>query len=349
MKEEFVNQVCDSMSSVITQSQLNYLKNILYASLEKYSLSSVKNEIVEYTSDDKYVQLFLIAKKMDGCTDATLGLYRRTLTQKWLHLYVQKPVTQFTRDDLQYHFAKRMIDNPNLKKTTLNSERRVFSSFFAWLHDNEYISKNPMATIKKIKMGKEVKEPYTEEEIEKMRSRLIEKIQESSSKRHSSEEAIRNLAIFEFLLSTGCRVSELTGAKKENLDLEKREVKVFGKGQKWRTCFLSAVAAMRLKEYLSCQLYKDSPYIFTNCNGRPENGARLEKPAVEIVIRYLGRELGIKAYPHKFRRTCATMLLKKGMPIEQVKIVLGHESIDTTLIYAHTEISEVKFNHDKYI
>ena len=152
--------------------------------------------------------------------------------------------------------------------------------------------------------------------------------------------------LLEVLLSTGCRAGEITGAKLCDLNLEKREMKVVGKGNKERVCYLNVRSAMKLKEYLNYR-NKDSEYIFT-----PVLTSDLEKinvSCLEVMIRNLGKKLGIEAYPHKFRRTAATVALNKGMPIEEVQIMLGHEQIDTTLIYAKVKNSNVKSSHEKYM
>lgn len=348
MKEEFINKVCGSMASIIDGNQLAFLRNILYSNLDQYNLVPVKNEIVEYTSDDDILKMFIVAKKIDGLSDKSLYFYSSTL-QRYLHMYIKKPVSQFTKDDLRMHFAKRMIENPDISKVTINNERRIFSSFFTWLFINNYISSNPMVAIKNIKVDKIIKEPFSEMEIEKMRDFLVEESRKEFSQKRQKQVAIRNLAIFEFLLSTGCRISELTGAKLKDLDLHNKECKVFGKGSKERICYLNALSVMRLEQYLEVRGESKSPYIFIGYNGKKEHGDTLDKGAIECMIRDVGNQLGIKAHPHKFRRTCATMLLNKGMPIEQVQIILGHNQLDTTLIYAQTNRKTVKMNHEKYM
>ena len=345
MKDEFVNKVCGFMASAVDETQLSYLRNVLYAKLAEYEIRTSKNEVALYTEDGDVVKMFLLSKKIDGLSDRSLKTYNDVLKTQ-LHRYIQKPVLQFTKDDLRMHFARRMLDSPNLSKTYINHERRVFSTFFNWLNINGYVNGNPMSAVKIMKEDYVLKEPFEEREINKMRDWLVEDTTKKHKTKAQDYASIRNLAIFEFLLSTGCRVSELSGAKLKDLDLRNKECKVFGKGAKERICYLNDITVMRLEHWLRVRGEDDVPYIFINCNG---SKSQYKVSGVEIMIRKLGKELGINAHPHKFRRTCATTLLNKGMPIEQVQIILGHNQLDTTLIYARTNNKTVKMNHEKYI
>lgn len=345
MKEQFINKVCGNMTGIIDENQLLYLKNVMYSHLDYYNITSQKNEVAHYTNDDEIINMFIVAKKIDGLSDRSLKNYSSTL-KKYLHMYIQKPVSMFTKDDLRMHFARRMIDNPQISKCYINIERRIFSSFFSWLTINEYIQKNPMVAVKNIKVDKVIKEPYTEREIEKMRDYLTGEIRKHKTKNNRWLKCVRDLAIFEFLLSTGCRVSELTGAKLSDLSLKNKECKVFGKGSKERVCYLNELATIRLEEWFEARGEDGTPYVFVGTDNRR---MKLEVSGVGTMVRAIGKKVGVKAHPHKFRRTCATTLLNKGMPIEQVKIVLGHNQIDTTLIYAQTNKKTVKLNHEKYM
>ena len=209
--------------------------------------------------------------------------------------------------------------------------RRVLSSFFSWLEDEDYILKSPVRRIHKVKTGKTVKETYSDEALEIMRDHA---------------ENIRDLAMIDLLASTGMRVGELVQLNRGDIDFENRECIVFGKGDKERKVYFDARAKIHLQNYLT-ERADDNPALFVTLLS-PFN--RLKISGVEIRLRELGRKLNIpKVHPHKFRRTLATMAIDKGMPIEQVQHLLGHQSIDTTMVYAQVSQSNVKTSHRKYI
>ena len=329
--------------------QQTYIRNVLDIKLSSYDVTKKNREVAIYDGidkDSKIIQMFLIQKKIDGCSDRTIKAYKDYL--KHLHEYINdKSLIQFTREDIRLHFAKRMLDNQNVSKVSFDNERRVFSSFFNWMVDNDYISSNPMRTMKRIKADKVIKNAFTEEEIEKMRNELNEQKIIAHTK-HEKKLAERNIAIFEFLLSTGCRVSELCGIKYTDLNLVNKECKVFGKGAKERICYLNARAFIALNEYIEEVKEFNNEYLFISFNEKTHL-SHIKTSGVEIMIRELGNKVGVKAHPHKFRRTCATTLLNKGMPLEQVKDVLGHEQINTTMIYVSPNKSMVKINHERYM
>ena len=339
---------------MLSGEELAILRGVLLIAFDGIEVVRSQNQIsTEVLDDNELVQRFLIQKKIDGLSKRTIDYYRVTL-EKWLHFYIKKSVLQWTRDDVRMHFARRMIDYPEVSKVTINNDRRNFSSFFTWLMDEGYLRNgNPMKAMKKIKVDKVIKEPIPDDQIEVMRDKLAEKKNSSQEGSQKWFKAVRDQAMFEFLLTTGCRIGELTTAKLKDLDLEKREVKVFGKGAKERVCYLNTISVLRLRQWLEARKDIDHENIFITADsiaqGSNEHGS-LKIPGVEIVIRELGRECGFeKIHPHRFRRTAATTALRKGMPIEQVQLMLGHEQIDTTMIYAKTDTKSVKYSHDKYM
>ena len=339
---------------MLSGDELAILRGVLLIAFDGVEVVRSQNQIsTEVLDDNELVQRFLIQKKIDGLSKRTIDYYRVTL-EKWLHFYIKKSVLEWTRDDVRMHFARRMIDYPEVSKVTINNDRRNFSSFFTWLMDEGYLRNgNPMKAMKKIKVDKVIKEPIPDDQIEVMRDKLAEKKNSSQEGSKKWFKAVRDQAMFEFLLTTGCRIGELTTAKLKDLDLEKREVKVFGKGAKERVCYLNTISVLRLRQWLEARKDIDHENIFITADsiaqGSNEHGS-LKIPGVEIVIRELGRECGFeKIHPHRFRRTAATTALRKGMPIEQVQLMLGHEQIDTTMIYAKTDTKSVKYSHDKYM
>ena len=339
---------------MLSGEELAILRGVLLIAFDGIEVVRSQNQIsTEVLNDNELVQRFLIQKKIDGLSKRTIDYYRVTL-EKWLHFYIKKSVLEWTRDDVRMHFARRMIDYPEVSKVTINNDRRNFSSFFTWLMDEGYLRNgNPMKAMKKIKVDKVIKEPIPDDQIEVMRDKLAEKKNSSQEGSQKWFKAVRDQAMFEFLLTTGCRIGELTTAKLKDLDLEKREVKVFGKGAKERVCYLNTISVLRLRQWIEARKDIDHENIFITADsiaqGSNEHGS-LKISGVEIVIRELGRECGFeKIHPHRFRRTAATTALRKGMPIEQVQLMLGHEQIDTTMIYAKTDTKSVKYSHDKYM
>lgn len=216
-------------------------------------------------------------------------------------------------------------------KVTVDNIRRILSSFFSWLEDEDYIVKSPVRRIHKVKVGKTVKETYSDEALEQMRDHC---------------EGIRDLALIDLLASTGMRVGELVKLNRNDIDFENRECIVTGKGDKQRRVYFDARTKIHLQRYLAERI-DDNPALFVSLLA-PYN--RLQISGVEIRLRRLGRELNIpKVHPHKFRRTLATMAIDKGMPIEQVQHLLGHQSLDTTLQYAMVNQTNVKMSHRKFI
>lgn len=188
-----------------------------------------------------------------------------------------------------------------------------------------------MRRIHKVKTCKTVKETYTDEALEIMRD---------------SADSVRDLAIIDMLASTGMRVGELVKLNKADIDFQNRECVVLGKGNKQRKVYFDARTKIHLKKYLDSRC-DENEALFVSLQ-KPYN--RLQISGVEIRLRELGRKLNLnKVHPHKFRRTLATMAIDKGMPIEQVQQLLGHQSVDTTLQYAMVNQNNVKASHKKYI
>lgn len=350
LKDEIINKVICSMH-MLSGEELAILRGVLLIAFDGIEVVRSQNQIsTEVLNDNELVQRFLIQKKIDGLSKRTIDYYRVTL-EKWLHFYIKKSVLEWTRDDVRMHFARRMIDYPEVSKVTINNDRRNFSSFFTWLMDEGYLRNgNPMKAMKKIKVDKVIKEPIPDDQIEVMRDKLAEKKNSSQEGSQKWFKAVRDQAMFEFLLTTGCRIGELTTAKLKDLDLEKREVKVFGKGAKERVCYLNTLSVLRMHQWLDARKNIDNEYIFVAVDKTKGKHERLKISGVEIAIRRLGRECGFEnIHPHRFRRTAATTALRKGMPIEQVQLMLGHEQIDTTMIYAKTDTKNVKYSHDKYM
>lgn len=327
----------DALMTEITQGMLPYLNNAQMAQLQEtlkrclankeVSICAVDAPTAEHTNDE-LTQMFIAGKKVEGCSEKTLRYYQTTLI-KVLGSF-DKHLTCLTTDDLRKYLSDYQEEH-KCSKANIDNIRRILSSFFAWLEEENYIMKSPMRRIHKIKTAKVVKETYTDEALEQMRDNCT---------------SSRDLAMIDLLASTGMRVGELVRLNRNDIDFESRECIVFGKGSKERPVYFDARTKIHLKNYLDSRT-DDNPALFVSLL-KPYN--RLQISGVEIRLRDMGRKLGIpKVHPHKFRRTLATRAIDKGMPIEQVQQLLGHSKIDTTMEYAMVDQNNVKISHRKYI
>lgn len=278
--------------------------------------------------DTDLLPAFIAAKRVEGCSEKSLRYYESTI-RNMLNT-ISKPEKQITTEDLR-SYLDTYQRRGTVSKVTLDNVRRILSSFFSWLEDEDYIVKSPVRRIHKVKTGKTVKETYTDESLELMRDHC---------------DNPRDLALIDLLASTGIRVGELVKLNRDDVDFENRECIVFGKGNKERKVYFDARTKIHLQKYLANRT-DDNEALFVSLIKPFE---RLQISGVEIRLRKIGRELGIhKTHPHKFRRTLATMAIDKGMPIEQVQQLLGHQSIDTTLQYAMVNQANVKNSCKKFI
>ncbi|MDO5849071.1 MAG: tyrosine-type recombinase/integrase [Methanobrevibacter sp.] len=274
------------------------------------------------------LKLFLSAKHVEGCSDKTIVYYKSTIEKMFSK--INKRVENITTDDLRQYLTIHKQER-NSSKITMDNIRRIFSSFFSWLEDEDYILKNPVRRIRKVKTGRVVKEVLSDEDLEILRDNCNE---------------IRDLAIIELLISTGIRVGELVRLNIDDIDFYERECVVFGKGESEREVYFDARTKIHLMQYLESR-NDDNAALFVSLRN-PHS--RLTINGVEKALRKLGLKSGIeKVHPHKFRRTMATLAIDKGMPIEQVQKLLGHIQIDTTMKYAMVTQNNVKFAHRKFI
>ena len=269
------------------------------------------------------------AKRIEGCSERTLAYYKATIEHMLSIIVV--PLRQVQTDDLRSYLAEYQLRN-NCSKTTIDNIRRNLSSFFSWLESEDYIIKSPIRRIHKIRTGSKVKETLSEECVERLRDSCLH---------------IRDLAMIDLLYSTGIRVGELVNLNIGDINFEERECIVYGKGNKQRRVYFDAKAKVHLKRYLEERIdYNEA--LFVTLDSPFE---RLKISGVEIRLRKLGQlaSLDQRVHPHKFRRSMATRAIDKGMPIEQVQKLLGHQQIDTTMHYAMVNQSNVKISHRKFI
>lgn len=321
MEEKLVN-ILNEMAEVLSISQMKKLQEVLLRNLNEAESPDVS------TSNQEYLQLFLDAKKIEGCSERTLQYYRVTIEK--LLCKIEVPIRKISAELIRSYLSEYQKKN-NCSKVTVDNVRRNISSFFSWLEEEDYILKSPMRRIHKIKTKQSVKGIISDEAIEKLRDGCC---------------CLRDLAMIDFLYSTGIRVGELVNLNISDINYETRECVVFGKGNKERRVYFDAKSKIHLQNYLDSR-NDDNPALFVTLNGSHK---RLKISGVEIRIRELGRALGLsKIHPHKFRRTMATRAIDKGMPIEQVQKILGHSQIDTTMQYAIVNQANVKSSHQKFI
>lgn len=327
MKTKLISKIQNQMKPFLNQGQYLRLTNSLLNSLKDIEIIDNNNDSNE-KDNFKLLKSFLSAKQVEGRSEKTLIYYNSTL-EKML-LKINKQVYNITTDDIRRYLFNYKKEK-NSSKITIDNMRRIFSSFFSWLEDEDYILKNPVRRIHRVKTGRVVKEVLTDENLEILRDNCDE---------------IRDLAIVEILISTGIRVGELVRLNIRDINFYERECIVFGKGESERVVYFDARTKIHLLEYLESRR-DDNPALFVSLN-KPKK--RLGISGVETRLRELGRKCKIpKVHPHKFRRTLATNAIDKGMPIEQVQKLLGHVQIDTTMQYAMVNQNNVKIAHRKFI
>lgn len=327
MKEKIISQIIREMLSSLNNEQLSKLKTTLEIYLYNVSIEAKQDDDTEKEEVD-YLEVFLSAKRIEGCSEKTLAYYKNTIQQ--MLDSIGKSVCTIVTEDLRTYLAEYQKEKKS-SKVTIDNIRRIFSSFFAWLEDEDYIIKSPVRRIHRIKAASTIKETYTDEQLESMRDNC---------------DNPRDLALIDILASTGMRVGELVLLNRDDISFDERECIVFGKGDKERMVYFDARTKIHLQNYLDSRI-DNNDALFVSLKA-PYN--RMKIGGIELRLRDMGKRLNIeKVHPHKFRRTLATVAIDKGMPIEQLQKLLGHQRIDTTLQYAMVKQSNVKIAHRKYI
>ena len=327
MKEELMEEVMQSMLLYLDNAQMKQLRQAMEHVLSRYDVTELEKKPEEDDSNN-LIARFIAAKRIEGCSEKTLKYYQTTIDA--MIASIGKNVRHIHTDDLRTYLTEYQSKHQS-SKVTIDNIRRILSSFFSWLEDEDYIIKSPVRRIHKVKAASNIKETYSDEDLEKMRDNC---------------EGLRDLAMIDMLASTGMRVGEMVLLNRDDINFAERECVVFGKGDKERIVYFDARAKLHLQEYLDSRT-DDNPALFVTLRAPHE---RIQIGGIEHRLREMGMRLNIsKVHPHKFRRTLATMAIDKGMPIEQLQRLLGHQRIDTTLQYAMVKQSNVKAAHRKYI
>ena len=327
MRKELISDVMQRMLPYLDNAQMKQLEQAMENVLQNYEITGINSGFAE-EDNQTLLDAFLSSKRIEGCSEKTLKYYRTTLETMLASL--EKNVRRVFTEDLRTYLTEYQNRN-QCSKVSIDNIRRILSSFFAWLEDEDYIVKSPVRRIHKVKTATCIKETYTDEDLERMRDNC---------------ENLRDLAIIDMLASTGMRIGEMVLLNRRDINFNERECVVFGKGDKERVVYFDARTKLHLQEYLEGRQDKN-PALFVSLKAPYE---RVKIGGIETRLREIGKKLNIiKVHPHKFRRTLATMAIDKGMPIEQLQRLLGHQRIDTTLQYAMIKQSNVKIAHKKYI
>lgn len=327
MNEWLINDICVQMQGNLTENQMKCLRKVLADNIKGIRISNPEEHLNTQNSI-QYLEKYLAAKKLEGCSEKTITYYKTTIEK--LLLVVDKNVREITTEEFRTYLSAYQSEHNN-SMVTIDNIRRIISGFFTWLEDEDYIVKSPARRIHKVKTAQLIKETFTDENLEELRNACDE---------------LRDLVIIEFLASTGVRIGELVKIDRDSINFYERSCIVHGKGNKQREVYFDARTKFHLQEYLDSRTDKEKA-LFVSLN-KPYK--RLSASGIEKIIKKIGAKTEIeRVYPHKFRRSLATMAIDKGMPIEQVQKLLGHVRIDTTMHYAMVNQSNVKMAHRKYI
>lgn len=328
---DFAREFMAKLDGKVSEEDMRIILRELEVFSGNYDIQKKETEIVEYQEPElpECYKVYMISKKIEGLSKETLKTYDLYLRD--FLLTVNKPVSEITANDIRiYLYEYQRIHG--VTNRTMDGKRLVINTFLQWCCDEGYIARNPCKQIHPIKYESKMREPLTGVEMELVRDAC---------------RTYRERAIIEVFYSTGCRVSELVRLNRSDVDFQKGEVHLFGKGNKHRISYINARAEVALKKYLFSRQDNDPALIVSD---RKPHG-RIKKTGIEKIVRDIGErsEIGRRVYPHLIRHTTATDALEHGMELQEVQAILGHEKMDTTLIYAKICQDNVKYNHKRYI
>lgn len=328
MTEKIINVIVAQMVD-LNNEQRNKLEAVLHHVLGEYNIVQKDTSVV--IQEDEWMNvlnIFLARKLTDGKSERTVKLYKTQLSH--LLSYLNKRCEDITEDDL-FSYLTMYRQVRHVSNQYLDDLRRIMTSFFGWLYRKGFVSKNPAIGLDPIKVEKTIKRPFSDEELESLRNNC---------------NTEREIALIDFLYSTGIRVSELVNLNINDINMDTLDVVVNGKGNKERRTYLTRTARLHLKKYLE-KRDDENEALFVS-ERAPHN--RLSVAGVQKILREIGVRAGVdKTHPHRFRRTMATNILKKGMPLEEVSSLLGHVKLETTMIYCTLNQENVRFSHAKYM
>lgn len=325
MEEKFRVELLTMLDKSMSKELVSVVDMALTALFQKYDVSEACTDLaVCDDSNERIINTYIASMRLEGRSEKTLKQYYDALTK--LLDEIPKSIKDIRTNDIRYHLAHYQTTH-NVSNATVNNKRKFLSAFFVWATREEIVDKNPMLKINSIKEKYVTKKPFSDIELAKIRDAL---------------EDNREKALVEFLLSTGCRVSEVAGLKVGNIDFRTGECVVLGKGNKERTVYLNNKSMYYLERYLGGLVDAERP-LFMNARGRG-----MTKQNIEELMRIIGKRAGVsKVHPHRFRRTMATNAMKRGMPVQYIQVILGHSKLDTTMIYCIYDKEVVKAEYLK--
>lgn len=325
MEEKFRVELLTMLGKSMSKELVSVVDMALTALFQKYDVSEACTDLaVCDDSNERIINTYIASMRLEGRSEKTLKQYYDALTK--LLDEIPKSIKDIRTNDIRYHLAHYQTTH-KVSNATVNNKRKFLSAFFVWATREEIVDKNPMLKINSIKEKYVTKKPFSDIELAKIRDAL---------------EDNREKALVEFLLSTGCRVSEVAGLKVGNIDFRTGECVVLGKGNKERTVYLNNKSMYYLERYLGGLVDAERP-LFMNARGRG-----MTKQNIEELMRIIGKRAGVsKVHPHRFRRTMATNAMKRGMPVQYIQVILGHSKLDTTMIYCIYDKEVVKAEYLK--
>lgn len=338
MIEKILENVVNEMLPHLDQKQLEQLQNVLYINFHGVEVKEEHYELADtgIDGDEAKIRMFIASKKAINRQTKTLMQYTREIYN--MLDFLGKRLEDITGMDLRYYYGV-MRERRGIKMSTMQTRLHYLSSFWDFMITEELVKSNPVKKVGLLKLEKVIKKPFSSEEMEALRLNC---------------DGLRNRALVEFMYSTGVRVSELVSLNVQDIEMGKQRLVVYGKGSKERRSYLTDSANFYLKRYLKQRCDDEGVTIdqiqrmplFVTLDF-PHN--RLTAAGVQYMLRSLGKRAGLDhVHPHRFRRTIATDLLNKGVPIEQVKEFLGHEKLDTTMLYCTIKEESVQASHRKY-
>lgn len=323
MEEQLRQELLRAVMRVLGEEASNRLDMVFSVILHKYNVENKQTEVAIYDdSNMRIVKNYIAALRLEGKSEKTIDQYYRIVCNflKAIGKHIKKILT----GDIRYYLARYLTDR-KVQKSTLDNQRRGLSAFFGWLATEGYIDKNPMLRVERIKADYKIKKAFSDMEVEQLRE---------------AANTAKEKALIEFLLSTGCRVTEVSRLHVQDIDFSKKECVVYGKGNKERKVYLTDKCLFYLNLYLTTR-NEESTSLFTN-----RNHYGMTKGNIETLLRKIGKRAGVdKVHPHRFRRTFATNAINKGMPVQYVQKILGHKSLNTTMIYCNLDEDNIKMEH----
>lgn len=323
MEEQLRQELLRAVMRVLGEEASNRLDMAFSVILHKYNVENKQTEVAIYDdSNMRIVKNYIAALRLEGKSEKTIDQYYRIVCNflKAIGKHIKKILT----GDIRYYLARYLTDR-KVQKSTLDNQRRGLSAFFGWLATEGYIDKNPMLRVKRIKADYKIKKAFSDMEVEQLRE---------------ASNTAKEKALIEILLSTGCRVTEVSRLHVQDIDFSKKECVVYGKGNKERKVYLTDKCLFYLNLYLTTR-NEESTSLFTN-----RNHYGMTKGNIETLLRKIGKRAGVdKVHPHRFRRTFATNAINKGMPVQYVQKILGHKSLNTTMIYCNLDEDNIKMEH----